>query len=192
MQTKPLLALLFVACSSAGGPSSPHAPSAPSSPAASAPASPPAPHASAVDALVGVWLGTGDTPMGDIPIALAFDRAGDGAVQARLDGPGGMYLAFRFHRDGGRWLLAEEGYIPGAGVQRHVLVPAAPGARWVDQDDATVLAVTLDVDDRTLVFATELRGAPHAVFRLARVTGGRADEVRRRIAASAAAGVSSP
>ncbi len=159
-------------------------------------ATPPAPpqtrevvddHATAVDKLVGVWLGDGSTPFGEIPIALEFSRQDDGAVQARLAGPG-MYIDFRFHRDGGRWLLTEEGKLPGAGVQTHVLIPSGPGARWVDREDAKVLEVVVAVEDDAVVFATRLHGEDHATFRLKRVSGPRADDVRRAIAR---AGVSS-
>ncbi len=149
---------------------------------------PPALHARAVADLVGVWAGQATrTPLGPFPMALAFDRTADGAVHTRLDGADGMYLDFRFHRDGESWLLTEEGYLPGLGAQKHVLipVPGGAGARWVDRENAGVLAVDIDVDRRTLRFATRLRGKDHARFELGRMEGKAADEVRARIAASA-------
>lgn len=121
-----------------------------------------------VDKLVGVWVGKGDTPFGEMPIALEFKREGRD-VHARM-GDGDTYLDFRFHRDGARWLLTEEGKFPGLGVQRHTLVPAGD-ARWVDREDAKLLVVTLELREPELVFTTTLRGEPHATFRLARARG---------------------
>ncbi len=167
-------------------------------PARHADRQPPAPHARAVADLVGVWAGQATrTPFGAFPMALAFDRTADGAVHTRLVGAKGMYLDFRFHRDGQTWLLTEEGFLPGIGGQKHVLVPVpgGPGTRWVDRQDAAALAVDIDVDGRTLLFATRLRGEDHARFELARMEGKAADEVRARIAATApktAGAVSSP
>ena len=140
---------------------------APTPAPAAAPA--PAPHAAVVQALVGTWVGTGDTPFGEIPVALDFRR--DGAdVHARFGGAE-QYLDFRFHPDGARWLLTEEGKFPGLGVQRHTLVPVGTTARWVDAEDAQLLAVTLALDGDALVFETTLRGESHATFRLTRANG---------------------
>lgn len=162
--------------------------SAPAGRANQKPPAPPAAHARAVADLVGVWAGQATrTPLGAFPMALAFDRTADGSVHTRLDGADGMYLDFRFHRDGQTWLLTEEGFLPGLGVQKHVLVPVqgGPGARWVDREDAAALAVDIDVDGRTLLFSTRLRGKDHARFELGRMEGEAADKVRARIAASA-------
>jgi hypothetical protein len=157
----------------------------------------PSPHESAVAQLVGVWLGdTARSPLGRFPMALAFDRGADGAVHTRFVGDGGMYLDFRFHREGDRWLLTEEGYLPDLGTQAHTLVPAAggPGARWVDRDDASMLVVDVVVDRRTMRMDTRLRGKDHARFVLRRVEGEKAKQVRAAIARSrpAADTVSSP
>ena len=122
-------------------------------------------HARVVDSLVGSWVGTGDTPFGEMPIALDFKR--DGAdIHARM-GDADTYLDFRFHRDGDRWLLTEEGKFPGLGVQRHTLEPAGNDARWVTRDPK-LLVVTLELREPELVFTTILRGEPHATFRLTR------------------------
>ena len=122
-------------------------------------------HARVVENLVGSWVGTGDTPFGEMPIALAFER--DGAdIHARM-GEADMYLDFRFHREGDRWLLTEEGKFPGLGVQRHTLEPAGGDARWATRD-GKLLVVTLELRDPALVFTTTLRGEPHATFRLTR------------------------
>ena len=123
-------------------------------------------HANVVQQLVGNWVGKGDTPLGEMPIALDFKREGKD-VHARLGG-GDMYLDFRFHRDGERWLLTEEGKFPGLGVQRHTLVPTGATARWVDRQDAKLLEVQLDLRGADLVMTTLLRGEPHATFRLSR------------------------
>jgi hypothetical protein len=158
----------------------------------------PSAHAAAVADLVGVWAGQAShTPLGPFPMALVFDRAADGAIHARLDGQDGMYLAFRFHRQGDDWLLTEEGFLPGVGKQLHVLVPVADGAgaRWVDREDAAALALDIQVDRKTLRMATRLRGEDHARFELRRMEGEAADQVRARIArpaAPAGAALSSP
>jgi hypothetical protein len=131
----------------------------------------PTPHDHAVEALVGSWAGHArGTPFGDFPMAIAFDRDGAG-VHGRLDNGQGMYLDFRFQREAGRWLLVEEGAIPGAGTQHSTLAPvAAAGApRWADRADPSRLAVAFAVDADTLTMTTTLHGAPHAVFELRRV-----------------------
>jgi hypothetical protein len=140
-------------------------------PAPRAPASVqvPSAHAAVVQDLVGVWVGKGQSPMGELPIALEFKREGND-VRA-IFGGGEMYLDFRFHREGDSWLLTEEGKFPGLGVQRHTLVPIGATARWVDREDPTLLDVTLELREPNLVFATKLRGEPHAVFTLARSRG---------------------
>jgi hypothetical protein len=163
------------------------------------PAPRPSPHEDAVAHLVGVWLGdTAHSPFGPFPLALAFDRGADGAVHSRLVGHGGMYVDFRFHRDGDTWLLTEEGYLPDLGTQTHTLVPVAggPGARWVDRDDAGALQVDVVVDRQTVRMDTRLHGEDHARFVMRRVEGEEAEQVRAAIARSrpAAGGdaVSSP
>ena len=153
MQTSRLALVLIAACA---GPRSP---------------APPSPHDRAVAGLVGSWAGHArGTPFGDFPMAIAFDRDGTG-IHGRLDNGHGMYLDFRFQREGGRWLLVEEGAIPGAGAQHSTLAPvAAAGApRWADRDDPSRLAVAFAVDADTLTMTTTLHGAPHAVFELRRV-----------------------
>lgn len=126
-------------------------------------------HAAVVQNLVGNWVGKAQSPMGEMPIALEFKREAND-VRAVLGG-GNTYLDFRFHRDGDRWLLTEEGKFPGLGVQRHTLVPIGATARWVDRDDASLLEVTLELREPNLVFVTKLRGEPHATFTLARSGG---------------------
>jgi hypothetical protein len=117
-----------------------------------------------VSGLVGAWQGRAEgTPMGDFPMALRFAAEPDGAVHARLDGEGGMYLDFRFHRAGTTWLLTEQGAIPKLGVQSHTLMPTGPGV-WSDQD------VRVEVDERgdRVTWSTSVHGRPHAVFHLVR------------------------
>jgi hypothetical protein len=141
------------------------------------------PHGRAVDGLVGVWAGNAvGTPMGDFPFAVAFDREADGDVRGRLDDGRGMYLDFRFHRDGARWLLMEEGQIPSIGKQARTLAPVEGGGapRWLDGEAR--VAVELAVDDATLVMTTTLGGERHAQFRLQRVRGGAAERIRPAIA----------
>lgn len=153
-------------------------------------------HAAAVADLVGVWAGqASQTPLGPFPMALVFDRTADGAVHARLEADDGMYLDFKFHREGDTWLLTEEGFLPGVGKQLHVLVPAGDGAQWVDREDAAALAVDIQVDHEVLRMATRLRGQDHALFELRRLEGEAAEQVRAgvaRPAAPAGATLSSP
>jgi hypothetical protein len=158
----------------------------------------PSPHESAVAHLVGVWIGdTAHSPLGPFPMALAFDRQADGAVHSRLQGKDGMYLDFRFHRDGDTWILTEEGYLPSLGTQTHTLVPAAggAGARWVDREDPKALVVDVHVDRRTMRMDTRLRGKDHARFVMRRAEGEAAEQVRAALArerAAAADTLSSP
>lgn len=131
----------------------------------SATPTPPDPHAQIVDHLVGTWAGQAKgTPFGDFTFRLAFARRSDGAVHARLDGGGGMYLDFTFRHATAGWMLVEEGAIPSVGTQTHTLAPAGD-THWTD--------ATLDVDLRvtadTLAWTTLVRGKPHAVFALHRV-----------------------
>jgi len=126
---------------------------------------PPDPHAQIVDGLVGTWAGEAKgTPFGDFNFKLAFARQPDGAVHARLDGGGGMYLDFTFRRAAAGWMLVEEGAIPKLGTQSHTLAPVA-GTRWADG----TLDVDLRVSPTTLAWTTLVRGKPHAVFELHRV-----------------------
>jgi hypothetical protein len=138
------------------------------SPAPVAPA--PDPHAGVVESLVGAWAGEADTPIGDLPFAIEFVREADGSVHGRAEQGPGMYLDFHFRADGGRWVLHEAGELPGAGVQRHVLVPAGAdggAARWTTADPS-YLAVTIGVDGDAMSFVTTVRGEDHAAFRLRR------------------------
>jgi hypothetical protein len=135
--------------------------------------------------MVGVWLGTAvDSPMGDFPVAFAFDRDAAGDVHARLDDGRGMYLDFRFHRAGGAWQLIEEGSIPGVGVQRHTLVPdpTAGTARWVDQADPALLSITVGGTGDRVEWTTVLRGEPHVGFALERKVGPEAEQIRAALA----------
>ena len=122
------------------------------------------PSSNTVDQIVGTWVGKGDTPFGEMPIALDFKRVG-GDVHARM-GDAETYLDFRFHRDGETWLLTEEGQFPGLGVLRHTLAPRGD-ATWADKD----LVVAFELTASTLVMTTTLRGEPHATFRLSRAAG---------------------
>jgi hypothetical protein len=151
---------------------------------AGAPARPaPASHERAVEALVGVWAGKAiGTPMGELPLAIAFDREAGGDVHGRVDDGRGRYLDFRFHRDGARWLLLEEGQLPGVGRQALTMVPVpAAAARWVD-DGAGAFAVELTVEAEAMVMTTTRRGERHAEFRLQRARGETADRIRHAIA----------
>ena len=143
-----LLMTILIAC---------HAPSQ-----SSAPPPPADAHATTVASLVGTWQGMAEgTPYGSFPLRLAFDRRPDGSVHTHLNGGPGMYLDFVFHQQAGRWLLTEEGAVPGVGTQRHTLAPVAAG-EWVDGE----LRVALAMRDDTLVWTTVNQGKPHAVFRL--------------------------
>jgi hypothetical protein len=127
----------------------------------------PDPHAQAVSQLVGRWEGKAlGTPFGDFPFAIAFDREPGGDVHGRLDGGGGMYLDFRFHREAGAWRLIQSGQIPGVGARTSTLLPVGD-TQWVVHAPKN-LAVDLDVDATTLVMTTTLDGKKHAVFQLAR------------------------
>lgn len=163
MQPTHILILVTLALASSCAATQEPAPPAP------APVLAPSPHAAVVQNLVGTWVGRGQSPMGEMPIALEFKREGND-VRAVLGG-GDTYLDFTFHRDGDRWLLTEEGKFPGLGVQRHTLVPIGATARWVDREDASLLEVTLELREPNLVFATKLHGEPHATFTLARSGG---------------------
>lgn len=176
----PLILLATSAC---------HETPAPAAPTQTAAAPAQSQHDAAVERMVGVWLGTAvDSPMGDFPVAFAFDRDPAGDIHARLDDGKGMYLDFRFHRAGGVWQLIEEGSIPGVGVQRHTLVPdpkTADAARWVDQADPALLSITIGTiggaGDR-VEWATVLRGEPHVGFALERKVGPEADQIRAALA----------
>jgi hypothetical protein len=133
-----------------------------SAPQLSSQALPQDPHATTIANLVGTWQGVAEgTPYGNFPLRLAFDRRRDGSVHTHLNGGPGMYLDFVFHLQGGRWLLTEEGAVPGVGVQRHTLAPMTAGD-WVDGELRVALAMTGDA----LVWTTTNHGKPHAVFRL--------------------------
>jgi hypothetical protein len=204
MRTKTALISISILAGCAGAPTRPEAPApaaaavvvVPAMLAAVAPtatveavapaaaAAAPSAHDRAIAELVGVWAGSAmRTPFGDFPFAIAFDREASGDVHGRLDDGRGMYLDFRFRRDGGRWMLVEEGAIPGAGTQGKTLAPAAgdAAARWTDGEPA-YLAVELVVDAEVLVMTTTLGGEPHAVLRMQRVRGETADRIRQAIA----------
>lgn len=137
-------------------------------------------HAAIVAELVGTWSGTAEgTPFGDFPIALAFERRGDGSVQARLDAGDGMYLQFAFRPHGRAWELAEDGALPGVGVQSHRLLPTGE-REWSDG----ALTVALALRDDALEWTTTLRGRPHAVFRLTRARGATSAHRRQTPSAS--------
>src|SRR5215212_3795067 len=184
-----LVLSLFAGCvSGAARPeaASPPAAAVNATPPAAAPASLANPHGRAVADLVGVWAGDAiGTPRGDFPFAIAFDREAGGDVHGRIDDGRGMYLDFRFHRDGARWLLVEEGEIPGAGRQARTLVPAAGGnaPRWIAERspgsgaqprgiaEPAHVTVELAIDAGALVMTTTVGGERHAVFRLQRARG---------------------
>src|SRR5262245_3271201 len=150
---------LAAACASgSSGPTAPAAPASRTAAAAPAPAAAADAHATTVANLIGVWQGKAlGTPFGDFPFAIAFDREPSGAVHGRLDGGPGMYLDFRFHRDGARWLLTEAGALPDVGTQTHTLSPGAGNpTRWTTADPS-VLVVELAIDGDALAMTTTLR-----------------------------------
>ena len=114
---------------------------------------------------------TAESPIGPFPFAIDFARepaTGDVHGRAERDG---MFLDFRFHKAGPKWLLVEDGEIPGVGRQTHTLVPADPGPagpRWVTADDPSYVDVAFDLRGDSLVLTAKIHGEPHAVFELLR------------------------
>ena len=126
-------------------------------------------HAEVVARLPGAWVGVADSPVGEIPFAVAFERTADGAIHGRAEQSPDMYLDFRFHADGERWLFTEEGAFPGLAVQRYTLQPVAGAiARWTVAEKPGYLDVDVAVDGDALTLVARVRGEEHAALRLRR------------------------
>jgi len=138
----------------------------------------PDPRAALVASLAGVWKGRAEgTPFGDFPMALDFARRPDGALHARLASGPDFFLDFTFHRRDGAWLLTEQGALPKVGVQQHTLAPSRASA-WSDAE----LDVELATVGGALIWTTVVRGKPHSVFRLHKVEGAEAAQIRAALA----------
>lgn len=106
------------ASDSAAPPSAPAAPTAPATPAPDD-----ATVAAFLDELRGPWAGSGESPFGQMPFAVLFERQPDGSLRSWADDAKGTNIDLLFHRTAAGWRLTESASLPGVGTQRYTLAP---------------------------------------------------------------------
>ncbi len=119
-----------------------------------------------VASLEGAWAARAvETPLGEMPFALLFERRPDGSLSAHTPWDAETFVDVTFTRAGdGRWLLVEHARLPEAGEQQRILVPAGLAGstrRFVDAADPDVLAVDLAVAEEAMEITVWVNGRRH-------------------------------
>lgn len=122
-----------------------------------------------IDRIEGGWSGVDNaTPMGTMPFSMLFDREDDGALAAHSAFNQDTWIAMRFFREDGAWLLEEAAALEGQ-EQRRVLRAVAIDGDTIRFEDDTNLVMILTVDATRFEIDVDIDDYDHAHFRLDRL-----------------------